>query len=73
MSPSAVVTGSGGRGARSLRLVHALACAALAALTAALVYAYLPYQIVDVYVRALRRKIGPDRIETVRGAGYRLR
>jgi len=29
--------------------------------------------VVDVYVRALRRKIGPDRIETVRGAGYRLR
>ncbi|MDA4893911.1 MULTISPECIES: response regulator transcription factor [Microbacterium] len=29
--------------------------------------------VVDVYVRALRAKIGPDRIETVRGAGYRLR
>ncbi|MEB4615037.1 response regulator transcription factor [Leucobacter sp. M11] len=29
--------------------------------------------VVDVYVRALRGKIGPDRIETVRGAGYRLR
>ncbi|GAA1873265.1 response regulator transcription factor [Myceligenerans crystallogenes] len=28
--------------------------------------------IVEVYVSALRRKIGPDRIETVRGAGYRL-
>jgi DNA-binding response OmpR family regulator len=28
--------------------------------------------VVDVYVRYLRRKIGPDRIETVRGAGYRL-
>lgn len=29
--------------------------------------------IVDVYVRYLRRKLGPDRIETVRGLGYRLR
>lgn len=29
--------------------------------------------VVDVYVRALRGKIGPERIETVRGAGYRLR
>ncbi|GAA1316840.1 response regulator transcription factor [Leucobacter albus] len=29
--------------------------------------------VVDVYVRALRAKIGPERIETVRGAGYRLR
>ena len=29
--------------------------------------------IVDVYVRTLRRKIGRDRIETVRGLGYRLR
>ncbi|MGP3979685.1 response regulator transcription factor [Streptomyces sp. KR80] len=29
--------------------------------------------IVDVYVRYLRRKIGPDRVETVRGMGYRLR
>lgn len=29
--------------------------------------------VVDVYVRALRGKIGQDRIETVRGAGYRLR
>jgi DNA-binding response OmpR family regulator len=28
--------------------------------------------VVDVYVRALRRKIGGDRIETVRGVGYRL-
>ena len=28
--------------------------------------------VVDVYVRYLRRKIGPDRIETVRGMGYRL-
>lgn len=29
--------------------------------------------VVDVFVRALRRKIGQERIETVRGAGYRLR
>jgi two-component system, OmpR family, response regulator len=29
--------------------------------------------IVDVYVAALRRKLGPDVIETVRGRGYRLR
>src|SRR5438874_2530844 len=29
--------------------------------------------IVDVYVRRLRKKVGGDRIETVRGAGYRLR
>ena len=29
--------------------------------------------IVDVYVRYLRRKIGADAIETVRGMGYRLR
>ncbi|WP_329122911.1 response regulator transcription factor [Streptomyces sp. NBC_01465] len=28
--------------------------------------------IVEVYVSALRRKIGADRIQTVRGAGYRL-
>ena len=28
--------------------------------------------VVDVYVRYLRRKIGADRIETVRGSGYRL-
>jgi DNA-binding response OmpR family regulator len=28
--------------------------------------------IVDVYVRYLRRKIGPERIATVRGMGYRL-
>ena len=28
--------------------------------------------VVDVYVRYLRRKIGADRIETVRGMGYRL-
>lgn len=29
--------------------------------------------VVDVYVRYLRRKIGSDAIETVRGMGYRLR
>ena len=29
--------------------------------------------VVDVYVRYLRGKVGVDRIETVRGAGYRLR
>lgn len=28
--------------------------------------------VVEVYVRYLRRKVGPDRIETVRGMGYRL-
>ena len=28
--------------------------------------------VVDVYVRYLRRKLGRDRIETVRGAGYRM-
>ncbi|MBB1051327.1 response regulator transcription factor [Dietzia sp. CW19] len=28
--------------------------------------------VVDVYVRTLRRKIGTDRLVTVRGAGYRL-
>ena len=28
--------------------------------------------VVDVYVRYLRNKIGPERIATVRGAGYRL-
>ncbi|GAA4451525.1 response regulator transcription factor [Phytohabitans houttuyneae] len=28
--------------------------------------------VVDVYVRYLREKLGRDRIETVRGAGYRL-
>ncbi|KAB2346530.1 response regulator transcription factor [Actinomadura rudentiformis] len=28
--------------------------------------------IVDVYVRALRRKLGDHRVETVRGMGYRL-
>jgi DNA-binding response OmpR family regulator len=29
--------------------------------------------VVDVYVRAIRRKLGGDVIETVRGRGYRLR
>ena len=29
--------------------------------------------VVDVYIRYLRRKVGPDRIETLRGVGYRLR
>lgn len=29
--------------------------------------------VVDVYVRYLRRKIGADRIETLRGVGYRIR
>lgn len=29
--------------------------------------------IVETYIRYLRRKLGPDRIETVRGMGYRLR
>lgn len=29
--------------------------------------------VVNVYVTALRNKIGAGRIETVRGAGYRLR
>ena len=29
--------------------------------------------VVDVYVRYLRRKLGNQRIETVRGSGYRLR
>ena len=29
--------------------------------------------IVETYVRYLRRKLGPDRIETVRGMGCRLR
>jgi two-component system OmpR family response regulator len=29
--------------------------------------------IVDVYVRYLRERVGPDAIETVRGVGYRLR
>ncbi|WP_369055086.1 response regulator transcription factor [Kineococcus terrestris] len=29
--------------------------------------------VVDVYVRYLRKKLGADRVETVRGMGYRLR
>lgn len=29
--------------------------------------------VVDVYVRYLRKKLGQDRIETVRGAGYRFK
>ena len=29
--------------------------------------------VVDVYVKQLRTKVGRDRIETVRGAGYRMR
>lgn len=29
--------------------------------------------VVDVYVRSLRGKVGAERVETVRGAGYRLR
>ena len=29
--------------------------------------------VVDVYVRTLRREVGADRIETVRGAGYRMK
>ncbi|MDX2380625.1 MAG: response regulator transcription factor [Acidimicrobiia bacterium] len=29
--------------------------------------------IVEVYVRSLRKKLGADRIETIRGAGYRFR
>ena len=29
--------------------------------------------VVDVFVRALRTKIGAERIQTVRGMGYRLR
>jgi DNA-binding response OmpR family regulator len=28
--------------------------------------------VVDVYVRYLRKKVGPERLETVRGMGYRL-
>lgn len=37
-------------------------------------YAYDPgSNVVDVYVRYLRRKVGSERIETVRGVGYRLR
>ena len=29
--------------------------------------------VVEVYVRYLRAKIGADRIETIRGMGYRLK
>jgi DNA-binding response OmpR family regulator len=29
--------------------------------------------VVDVYIRHLRRKLGAELIETVRGMGYRLR
>ena len=29
--------------------------------------------VVEVYIRYLRKKLGPDTIETVRGAGYRFR
>jgi two-component system, OmpR family, response regulator len=36
-------------------------------------YAFDPHSnIVDVYVRYLRRKLGADRIHTLRGMGYRL-
>ncbi|MDN6246850.1 MAG: winged helix-turn-helix domain-containing protein, partial [Corynebacterium casei] len=28
--------------------------------------------VVDVYIATLRKKIGAQRLETVRGAGYRL-
>ena len=28
--------------------------------------------VVDVYIRALRKKIGTEKVETVRGSGYRL-
>ena len=37
-------------------------------------YDYYPgSNIVDVYIRHLRRKLGETSIETVRGMGYRLR
>jgi DNA-binding response OmpR family regulator len=29
--------------------------------------------VVDVYVGYLRRKLGTDELETIRGVGYRLR
>ena len=29
--------------------------------------------VVDVYIRSLRKKIGADKVETVRGSGYRLK
>ena len=29
--------------------------------------------VVDVYIRSLRKKIGADMVETVRGSGYRLK
>lgn len=28
--------------------------------------------VVDVYIRTLRKKLGAERIETIRGSGYRL-
>ena len=28
--------------------------------------------VVDVYIRALRKKIGAQHVETIRGSGYRL-
>jgi DNA-binding response OmpR family regulator len=31
-----------------------------------------PDNVIEVHVHALRRKLGADAIETVRGAGYRL-
>jgi DNA-binding response OmpR family regulator len=36
-------------------------------------YGYDPgSNVVDVYVGYLRRKLGPERFETVRGVGYRF-
>src|SRR4051794_17939454 len=36
-------------------------------------YAFDPgSNVVDVYIRSLRRKVGSTRIETIRGVGYRL-
>ncbi|MDO4762461.1 MAG: response regulator transcription factor [Corynebacterium sp.] len=29
--------------------------------------------VVDVYIKTLRKKIGPERVETIRGSGYRLK